>query len=434
VTGAFVGTLPWIIFTAALAALYFVVPRRFRVAYLGLASLVYYGWGRFFDLGVMVGLGLVTYVVGGRVRAAVVAEKPRRAKWLLAFGVVVNVVGLAAFKYAPMAVVTINAAINRFAGGIEPLPLPHLVAPLGISFLAFVLIHYLAEMHRGEAAPATPVEFVLWASFFPTVTNGPIRDYPTFAEDARESRRPTAEDLAWGVGRIIVGLGKKFIIADAMDPLIVGLLNPGGAAAWGILIGIYAYAVKIYFDFSGYSDMAIGAARMFGYRVPENFDWPYLQRNISDFWAHWHMTLTRFITRYVFIPLGGSRVSRPRVAFNTMVAMGISGLWHGAAWHFVAWGLYHGVGLVANRFFREGVGRLKRRSPRVAAFFHHRPVHLAARALSVFVTFNFVAFGWVLFVLPISKALLAWQKVVFGGGGYLVDVIGRIIPGTVWPW
>lgn len=432
-TAALVGTLPWVIYVAAVAVLVLVAPRRFRPALLTVASLVYYGWGRFFDLGVMTAIGVATYLIGRAVRSAVVAEDPRRAKRWLVLGVVIDVAGLAVFKYADMFVGTVNAVLNRVAG-VTPLPLPDLVAPLGISFITFGFIHYLAEMHRGEAEQASPLGFALWASFFPTVTNGPIRDYPAFAEDKQASARVTAEDAAWGVGRIIVGLGKKFIIADSMDVLLVGLLSPGTAASWGIVVGVYAYAIKIYFDFAGYSDMAIGGARLLGYRVPENFNWPYLQRNISDFWSHWHMTLTRFITRYVFIPLGGSRGPRWRTALNTMIAMGVSGLWHGAAWHYVAWGLYHGVGLVVNRLFREAVGHHKQRSPRFAAFFHRRPVHITARVLSVITTFNFVAFGWVLFVLPLRTALLAYERIFVGGMGDVIDAVGRVIPGSILPW
>lgn len=206
-----------------------------------------------------------------------------------------------------------------------------------------------------------------------------------------EQRFPAAL-VAEGLCRIVVGLFKKGVVADSMTALALRLQTPDVVTVPGLWMATYAYAIKIYFDFAGYSDLAIGAALLFGYRVPENFDSPYLRRNLSEFWRHWHISLSSWIRDYLFIPLGGSRVPRPRAALNLLLVMALCGLWHGAAWNFVAWGLWHGAGLGVLRLWPRPLPRL----------------------LATFLTFQYVCLGWVLFAAPsLSAALLALGK-MFG--------------------
>jgi alginate O-acetyltransferase complex protein AlgI len=219
--------------------------------------------------------------------------------------------------------------------------------------------------------------------------------------------------------RIVFGLVKKVVLADTVAGLTGQLMSGTITPISGLVLAIYAFTFQIWLDFSGYSDIAIGISRILGFKICENFDRPYLQPNIAEFWGHWHMSLTRFITEYIFIPLGGSRVGRLKTARNTMISMGLSGLWHGAAWHYVVWGLYHGVGLVTHRWFKETVGAAKHRWPAFAHTFRHPvPKHIA-HWVAVFITFHFVAFGWVLFAVDLPTAYKIFR-------GLAVWVLGRV--------
>ncbi len=381
------------------------MPQRFRALELAVASYVFYAYATPAYAPLLLVLTVAVYFIGRAVRAS---AHPKR---VLALGIVGVVAVLAVFKYADMAVITLNFFRHRL--GIPPAPLPDIMVPLGISFVTFMLIHFLVEMYRKEAAAPTPVEFAAYVSFFPTITAGPIKRYPEFVDNARErTSRPRLDDLAFGFGRIIIGLAKKLVVADTIYAAAKPLYQAKLADPVLLFVAIYAYTLYIYFDFAGYSDIAIGTARLFGYRILENFNWPYVRRNLAEFWRNWHMSLTRFITEYVFIPLGGSRVGRVRTAFNTLLAMAVSGLWHGAAWHFVVWGLWHGVGLVVARWWRELDGALKRRSAGWAGFAHVRPVRWVSYGFGAFVTFNFVAWGWVLFALPLHEALTVYARIL----------------------
>lgn len=201
---------------------------------------------------------------------------------MLVPGVVGVVAVLAVFKYAGMAVVTLNFFRHRL--GIAPAPLPEIVAPLGISFVTFMLIHYLVEMYRRSAPAPTPIEFAAYVSFFPTITAGPIKRYPEFVDNARSrTDHPRLDDIAYGAGRIVIGLAKKLIVADTIYAAAKPLYQAKVADPVLLFVAIYAYTLYIYFDFAGYSDIAIGTARLFGYRILENFNWPYVRRNLAEF-------------------------------------------------------------------------------------------------------------------------------------------------------
>jgi len=410
---AFLGLL-----TAAFAA-YWTVPHRARAAVLAVASVVFYAWPFPAHAALMLA---VSALVLGVSRLLEHAEEPRVRKWLLALGVAgVALPVLAFFKYAAMAAGTANPLLVRF--GLAALPIPKLAAPLGISFVSFGLVHFLVEVYRGDVRRPNPVEFAAYVLFFPTVTAGPIKRYGQFMNDLRQPRGPARDEIAYGAMRILIGLFKKLVIADSIAGLAVPLHAPVGQNALAMLFGIYAFTFQIYYDFAGYSDIAIGAARLFGFRIAENFDRPYLRRNISEFWRAWHMSLSRLITEYVYIPLGGSRKGRGRTAVNALAAMAVSGLWHGAAWHFVAWGLWHGVGLAVVRWWREATRWLRGRLPALEAVASSRVGEALSHGGGVLLTFNFVAFGWVLFVLPVDQAWHVYRSVFL----YAVHFVGRAV-------
>jgi alginate O-acetyltransferase complex protein AlgI len=292
-------------------------------------------------------------------------------------------------------------------GGLPQLKtyLPTMV-PLGISFFTFEFIHYVSDAYAGRI-PAEPegkprgrlaafLHFMAFALFFPTLLAGPIKRYQKFHAEPRL----VSADAAYGLSRMLLGLCKKVLIADTAAGFAVRLGVPGEVTPFGLWLAMYAYAVQIYCDFSGYSDLAIGAARLFGYRVPENFDWPYLSTSLSEFWRRWHISLSTWIRDYLFIPLGGSRGSLARTLLNLTAVMAVCGLWHGPGAHFVAWGLWHGLGLGVTQLWRRMV-------PEPPAN------KLWYRLLMGLLTLHFVCFGWVLFAAPsLPVAGIAFRKML----------------------
>lgn len=300
---------------------------------------------------------------------------------------------LAYYKYLPLIAQTFNQ-INQWPGRSVRLELPEQAIPIGISFFTFRFIHYLVEVKRGNIHSRSYFRFLLYTFFFPIMTAGPIERYDRFESQREKIRGFGWENVAEGLPRIILGLFKKIVIADSIAFLARDLSNPG-LSDTAYLVAVYSYAFKIYFDFSGYSDIAIGTGRLFGFRLMENFNAPYLQRNLSLFWKSWHMSLTGWFRDYLFIPLGGSRGTLGRTVFNTLVVMMATGIWHGAAWHFMAWGLYHAMGLFILRFYNLLLAvHLSER------FKHSR----TAAVLSVALTFHFAAFGWIFFVNDVGQS------------------------------
>jgi alginate O-acetyltransferase complex protein AlgI len=273
-------------------------------------------------------------------------------------------------------------------------------APLGISFFVFEYVHYLIEVYRGTFGPARFRDLTLFIMFFPTLICGPIKRFQGFRPDEAAAAFDAA-GASEGIRRILIGFAKKTLVADTIAPYCTPIFNrPDQYGALTLWLAVYGYALQIYFDFAGYSDIAIGTARLLGYRVPENFDYPYLQPNIARFWRAWHMSLTSWITDYVYIPLGGSRRGERRAAWNRLVSMTLCGLWHGAAMHFALWGLYHGVMLNLYRLWERV------RGPRAG------PAHPLARAFGTFLTFHVVCIGWVLFVCDTRRALVVLPRLL----------------------
>ena len=278
----------------------------------------------------------------------------RPARSLLMFTVAVNLIVLGVFKYANFFAENLNALF--LAVHVRPVVVPHVLLPIGISFFTFHAISYVVDVYRGDAtAQKSPVHAALYLLLFPQLIAGPIIRYRDIASQLAR-REVTLDDFAYGVRRFIIGLAKKVLVAnvvagpaDQLFGLPAGQLDP--ARAW---LGIVCYTLQIYFDFSGYSDMAIGLGRMFGFRFPENFRWPYVAESVQEFWRRWHMSLSTWFRDYLYVPLGGSRVPTGRMFTNLVVVFFLCGLWHGASWNFVIWGLFHGTFLVVERLGLAG--------------------------------------------------------------------------------
>jgi alginate O-acetyltransferase complex protein AlgI len=323
-----------------------------------------------------------------------------RKAWLTV-GVVLITGLLVFFKYSKLFALTVDQIAH-----LNVLPIPSIVVPLAISFFTFEFVHVLVDIYLGKIERLDLLEFAVFTMFFPTLVAGPIKRYQTFAPQVRNLITPDHQTFMLNVYRVILGLAKKMIVADSMQVFIQPTLTPGlpyGHSDY--IIAAFAYTIKIYFDFSGYSDVAIGLAGLLGLAIPENFDMPYRRANIALFWRHWHMSLSAWIRDYVFIPLGGSRRNALLTAFNLLVAMALAGLWHGANWTFVIWGLWHGFGLATHRVWSAVV------VPRVRMLSNPS---LMIRWLSVATTFAFVVVGWLLFAATSSQNAFAAFLGAFG--------------------
>jgi alginate O-acetyltransferase complex protein AlgI len=333
-------------------ALYFIPLRAHRNPLLLIASLIFYAWGEPRFVLVLLVSFVLNYFMGlwvGRTR-----ETPH-GKRVLALAVTLNLMILGTWKYANFIVGNLDSLLG--AMGVAPIRLAHITLPLGISFFTFHAMSYVIDIYRGNArAQRNPWNIALYLAFFPQLIAGPIVRYKDLAEQLVH-RTVTLEGFSWGVQRFILGLGKKTLIANSVaGPADKIFALPAAQLtaplAW---LGAVCYALQIYFDFSGYSDMAIGLARMFGFRFPENFNYPYISASVTEFWRRWHISLSTWFRDYVYIPLGGNRRRPARVYFNLVTVFFLCGLWHGASWTFVVWGLFHGAFLAFER--STGIGR-----------------------------------------------------------------------------
>ncbi len=334
------------VFLPLVLALHVVPHAAWRNWLLLAASVVFYASGA----GAFTSLILTSIAVNYVAALAIDRHRGRPAgRWLLRATVAANLVVLAVFKYAGFLGANLNAALN-VAGG-TPLPVPDITLPIGISFFTFHAISYVVDVARGDAvAQKGPVEAALYLLLFPQLIAGPIIRYREIA--GQLSRRlVTTADVALGARRFVVGLAKKTLVANTVaapaDQLFaLPSAELTAATAW---LAVVCYTLQIYFDFSGYSDMALGLGRMFGFRFPENFRYPYVATSVQDFWRRWHLSLSAWFRDYLYVPLGGNRVAPVRVYVNLVTVFALCGLWHGASWTFVVWGLYHGTFLVLER-------------------------------------------------------------------------------------
>jgi alginate O-acetyltransferase complex protein AlgI len=339
----------------------------------------------------VVALGVLTYAcgrLGGRLAPAL--------------AIVVCVATLVFYKYAVfLAESVVGAALPQW-GGAAARDLHQFLPsapPLAISFFVFEFVHYLMDVRRGSPPIRSPMSFALFGAFWPSLVAGPIKRYQQFIPELE--RGPAAvghRDLAYGLLRVAIGLAKKFT-ADYLSQLILFwepyFANVSPRTRWLLLLAI---GLRILFDFSGYSDMAIGFARMMGIRLQENFRWPYLATSPIDFWRRWHISLSTWIRDYIYIPLGGGRHGLARKAVNGLVAFALCGLWHGAGWNFALWGLYHGIGLIATNAIELAAAAWMPREIRPTG-------RIALRLLGWAATLVFVMFGWLLFFYPLGRAV-----------------------------
>ena len=326
--------------------MHYLAPTRLKNAVLLFASLLFYTWGETLYVLLMLVSILANYCFGLAIDHSRQSRYPRL--WL-AIGVATNLVLLAAFKYANFLVDNVNVLLQW--AEIPPLVLAPVHLPLGISFFTFQAMSYIIDVYRGQVTAQKKLTHVaLYISLFPQLIAGPIVRYHDIARQIVERHIDSALFIS-GVRRFLMGLAKKLLIANSMGQVATTAFSTsstelGFALAW---LGIICYALQIYFDFSGYSDMAIGLGRMLGFRFQENFNYPYIAASLQDFWRRWHISLSRWFRDYLYIPLGGNRLGVARTYFNLMLVFFLCGLWHGASWNFVIWGMIHGCFLVLER-------------------------------------------------------------------------------------
>lgn len=327
---------------------YYLSPGAIKNIVLLIASLLFYAWGEVFYVGVMITSIISNYVFGKLIYTAQQnSNQQSLPKVYVTLGIIVNIGLLTSFKYANFITDNINTLLSIL--NITPVELSPVHLPLGISFFTFQAISYIVDIYRREVKAQNNIyDLALYISLFPQLIAGPIVRYHDIASQITD-RTHSVELFSSGVQRFIIGLSKKMIIANPMGEITDNIFALSGGdltmpLAW---IGIITYTLQIYFDFSGYSDMAIGLGRMFGFRFHENFNYPYISKSLREFWRRWHISLSSWFRDYVYIPLGGSRVSTFRVYLNLLVVFVITGFWHGASWNFVVWGLFHGFFLAS---------------------------------------------------------------------------------------
>ena len=385
------------VFLPALLLVYFLIPSKYRSGrnlVLLIFSLFFYAYGgpRFLIL-MLVSIAL-NYV--GGLLCAPSFQWRRAALWIT---VAINLGLLGWFKYATF----LAENLSKLWTG---LPVPEITLPIGISFFTFQGMSYVLDVYRGDAqAERNPLRIALYISLFPQLVAGPIVRYTTVAAELRQ-RRETLEDFSDGAVRFLFGLAKKMLLANSLGLIAddVFALAPQTLSVSLAWLGALAYTGQIYFDFSGYSDMAIGLGRMFGFRFLENFNYPYISKSVTEFWRRWHISLSTWFRDYVYIPLGGNRRGRGRQLFNLLVVWALTGFWHGAAWTFLCWGLYFAVLLIGEKFL-WGAPLAK-----VPVLFQH-----------LYALF-FIVLGWVIFRSESMAYALGYAQALFGGGQGLWDM------------
>lgn len=330
-----------LIFFPTVFFLYCLLPVKFKKIFLILISLIFYAWGEPFYIFLLLGLIIINY------RFGILLPRSKNKKIILILSIATNVLILGFFKYGSFFVSNINSLLNINLN----YEFPHM--PLGVSFFTFSAISYLADVFNKKIRPDGKfMQFILYISFFPKLISGPIARYQEI-ESGFKLKKSTTEDINIGLRRFVSGLAKKVLIADKISIIASSLMveNVWSSSVYLAWFGVVLFGLQIYYDFSGYSDMAIGIARIFGFRLPENFNQPYLSKSVSEFWRRWHITLGSWFRDYVYIPLGGNRVKTIINFRNLLIVWMLTGLWHGASWNFVLWGLYFGVFIMLEKYF-----------------------------------------------------------------------------------
>ena len=374
-------------------AAYYLVPRRLRNAVLLLASLLFYFWGERLYSVIMLLSTAVDYTHGMLVDRFLRAGKKKKARWAVASSMVFNLGILFFFKYWDLLAGTLQGL------GLTFVPVLGIHLPIGISFYTFQTMSYTVDVYRGDAkVQRNPITFGTFVTLFPQLIAGPIIKYKELGEQLDE-RTCSVDRFASGVDRFTVGLAKKLLLANNFGQLWDFFKSASALSVGGAWLGVLAFSLQIYFDFSGYSDMAIGLGRMLGFEFPENFRYPYTARSVTDFWRRWHISLSTWFREYLYIPLGGNRCSKVKWIRNLFLVWAATGIWHGASWNYLLWGLYYFVWLLLEKLV---LGRLLQRLPGFL-----RRVYVVVILLV----------GWAIFALEDFAQLRVYLGAMFGFGG-----------------
>ncbi|HMU54700.1 MAG TPA: MBOAT family O-acyltransferase [Nitrospira sp.] len=372
--------------------IYFSLKPSLRNPFIVASSIAFYAWGEPSFIGVVLFSAATDWFIGN---ALYQSNHERKKRSLLAFGICLNVAVLAYFKYAGFFVDNLNDLLLNL--NLTPFPALTIALPIGVSFIVFEKITYLVDIHRKLGPPAASItSYLLYVLLFPKLLAGPIVKYHDICNQLR-ARTPQLEDVIEGLFRFLIGLGKKVLLADTMQEAVdqVFALSAADLGTLNAWLGMVCFTLQIYFDFSGYSDMAIGLARMMGFRLLENFNRPYTATSITEFWRRWHISLSTWIREYLYIPLGGNRVAAWRMYCNLWMCFVLCGLWHGASWTFVFWGMFHGGLLIIDKVWWLEIQKT------------------LPRFLNVLTTFLLVMFGWVIFrAESLDQALFYFQALL----------------------
>ncbi|MBQ1817697.1 MAG: MBOAT family protein [Clostridia bacterium] len=412
------------VFLPVVLGLYYLLPKRgWRNAVLCIASLFFYAWGEPVCVTIMIFSILMNYAAGMLMGRFARLNKPGAKKAVLVCAVVLNLLMLGVFKYTPLVFETLQTFVPTLRGASTPIAkeifyrlvgravpfidqhftvTPEGMLPIGISFYTFQAMSYVIDVYRGDTGvQKSPVIFGTYVALFPQLIAGPIVRYKD-VEDQMLGRRESVGQFASGVKLFTIGLAKKILIANQVA-LLWNRLRGGTGGALASWVGMLAYTLQIYFDFAGYSDMAIGLGRMFGFEFLKNFDYPYISRSNTEFWRRWHISLGTWFREYVYIPLGGNRRGPGRQVFNLAVVWALTGLWHGASWNFVLWGVWHGFFVVMEKLF---LGKWLKKWPRVLQ-------HVYSLLIAMF--------GWMLFDFTKLPELFGFLGTMFGSTGTLLS-------------
>lgn len=368
---------------------YYLVPRKVKNVVLLIASLIFYAWGEPVYIFLMLISILFNYFCGMNI--ALKAGRKSQVRSLI-FTIVVNLFILGFFKYYGFIVTNLNAILPFY------IPYRKLELPIGISFYTFQTLSYIIDVYRGNVdVQVNLIDFGTYVTMFPQLIAGPIVQYADVERQLRE-RKESLTKFGYGAWFFVIGLAKKVLLANTIGSIYENIAAMDGMSVVTAWLGCLAYTFQIYFDFSGYSDMAVGLGKMFGFEFMQNFNYPYISKSVTEFWRRWHISLGSWFREYVYIPLGGNRVTVPRHLLNLLIVWFLTGLWHGASWNFVVWGLFYGVILITEKYF---TGKILAKLP---------------EAVQTLYTMILVMLGWVLFFSPTLGSALTWIGNMFGQG------------------
>ena len=398
-------SLPFLAFVASLWALYWIAPSRWRNPLLLAASYLFCGAFQWPSLAILLFSSLVAYSAGVALETSTSSSARRR---LLALSLCCELGLLAIFKYLTFLSSTLQAVLAAIGASVT-VPVVHIGLPLGISYYTFICVGYIIDVYRRQQqATRSARDFALFVSFFPHIPAGPIARASSLLTQIRTDRRIGTQQIARAVFLVLFGLFKKLAIADGVAQAVSAVYDSHGqVSSCDVLLATYLYTIQIYCDFSGYTDIARGVAKLFGFNLMVNFDTPYLSRNPREFWRRWHISLSTWLRDYLYIPLGGNRRGRYATYYNLMATMILGGLWHGAAWNFVLWGAYQGAALSVHRILGAD-----RETHAGSSSLYNR----LASVVAGIVCFHVISYGWLLFRAKSLSQIVHFTRVLAAGG------------------